>query len=134
MPENRNELGVILTEYANSCTDMSDGLLDSLRRITEKSNLGAIIKINEIKISNELNNQIKNGNISWQDVLSYGDDYELFFTVDQKKSLVLKNLCKNIGIEIYEIGSLAKDKNINFQYNNKFINIDVNKKFEHFKK
>ena len=37
MPENRNELGVILTEYANSCTDMSDGLLDSLKRITEKS-------------------------------------------------------------------------------------------------
>ena len=134
MPENRNELGVILTEYANSCTDMSDGLLDSLKRITEKSNLGAIIKINEIKISSELNNQIEDGNISWQDILSYGDDYELFFTVDQKKSIALKNLCKNIGIEIYEIGSLAKDKNINFQYNNKYLNIDVNKKFEHFKK
>ena len=36
LPNIRNKLGVILTDFANSCTDMSDGLLDALKESQPK--------------------------------------------------------------------------------------------------
>ena len=135
MPESRNNLGNILAEYANSCTDMSDGLLDSLKRITKKSNLGADISVDKIKITEELQKKIVEGIFSWQQLLSYGDDYELFFTVSKEKTTALKKLCKSINIEILEIGTLLEESNgINFTYNENLLDININKKYEHFNK
>ena len=132
LPNIRNKLGVILTDFANSCTDMSDGLLDALKRITTKSNLGAEILVDKIKIKEELQKSIINKSITWQEILSYGDDYELLFTVNNQKSLALNTLCKHLGIEIFEIGTLTKNNNINFKYKENLLDIDINKKYEHF--
>ena len=133
LPAIRNELGRVLSDYANSCTDMSDGFLESLNNITDKSNLGAHIQVENIAINRKLKELIDTEKVSWQDILSYGDDYELFFTVEEKNSLILKSVCKNIGIEIYEVGNLTHNNEIKLSFKKKFLDINIKKRFEHFK-
>ena len=133
LPICRNELGKILPEYANCCTDMSDGIFASLNSIMEKSAIGIDIQVENIPISNNVKNLLNNNSITWEDILSYGEDYELIFTINEEKINIFKSLCKNIGIDIYEIGKIRKHKKININLNNKLMNINTKKKFEHFR-
>ena len=133
LPICRNELGKLLPEYANCCTDMSDGIFASLNSIMEKSAIGIDIQVENIPISNNVKNLLNNNSITWEDILSYGEDYELIFTINEEKINIFKSLCKNIGIGIYEIGKIRKHKKININLNNKLMNINTKKKFEHFR-
>jgi len=100
--------------------------------ITKKSNLGAKIKIDDIVLDNKVRDLLGEGVIGWEDILSYGEDYELLFTVNENNSLILKNMCDSINLNIYEIGFLNNTKKITFHSERKIINIDTAKKFEHF--
>ena len=132
--KDRNQLGKILTDYASACTDMSDGLLKSLKNICKKSDLGASINLDKVCINENIKKQILDKNIKLEDVLSYGEDYELIFTINPLNSVKIKNICKQLSIDITEIGSLSNEGRIDFLYNSNIVNIDINKEFEHFKK
>ena len=134
LPDIRSELGQILTDYANCCTDMSDGILKSLKKISNQSNVGADIFLDKIIINSELKNPLIKKEITWEDILGYGEDYELLFTVNNKKADILKKICKEINIDIYEVGSINNKKKVSFYDKNKLIKININKYFEHFKK
>jgi thiamine-monophosphate kinase len=99
----------------------------------EKSDIGLDIQVESIPISDNVKNLLNNNSITWEDILSYGEDYELIFTINKEKLIIFKSLCKNIGIDIYEIGKIRKDKNININFNNKLMKINTKKKFEHFR-
>ena len=47
---------------------------------------------------------------------------------------LIKNICKQLSIDITEIGSLSNEDKIHFLYDSNIVNIDINKEFEHFKK
>ncbi|MBT7543051.1 MAG: thiamine-phosphate kinase [Gammaproteobacteria bacterium] len=132
LPKLRNELGILLTNYANCCTDMSDGLLASLNNITKQSNLGSKIIINNIPISKNLKKKLEIENLTWQDILSYGEDYELLFSVSRFKTEVLTKLCRDINFDIYEIGKFTEEKKSSFYNDDIRIELDMTKKFEHF--
>ena len=57
-----------ISKYANSCVDISDGLIKDLTSICESSKVGAEIAYENIPITNDF------------DDLSYGDDYKLCYT------------------------------------------------------
>lgn len=133
LPLMRNELGTILPDFANSCTDMSDGLLKSLKMIGDNSNLGFNIDLSKIEINKNTRDLLDNKKICWQDILSYGEDYELLFTVNNDKVIPLKNTCKNLGFEIFEIGNTIKSKEIIIYDGKKKLDLNINQKFNHFK-
>lgn len=133
LPLMRNELGTILPDFANSCTDMSDGLLKSLKMIGDNSNLGFNIDLSKIEINKNTRDLLDNKKICWQDILSYGEDYELLFTVSNDKVIPLKNTCKNLGFEIFEIGNTIKSKEIIIYDGKKKLDLNINQKFNHFK-
>lgn len=133
LPTPRTELGILLTEYANSCTDMSDGILKSLKTISKKSNVGGTINLEKIKINTNLEKLLNDNKFTWEDILSFGEDYELLFTVNNENSKKLIDICKNINVDIYKIGKLNNKSDMKFLYKNRIISIDINKNFEHFK-
>ena len=113
----------MLPEYANCCTDMSDGILESINNISKKSHVGAKINIDKIPRNEELDVLINNQEVTWEEIFNYGEDYELIFTVNRENSKILKNVCSNISLDIYEIGEITGNNKNEFYLNNKPVDI-----------
>ena len=110
MTEPRLTLASILSEYASSCIDISDGLSQDLSHIVQKSQAKAQLCLEQLPFSDAMLNEIKAGMISlqeaWQFALTGGDDYELLFTVAATKVAALKEQLAVAKLDIYEIGKI----------------------------
>jgi len=97
LTEPRNELGVLLAEYASSCIDISDGLLQDLGHIVDSSHCGATIQCEKLPLSTAMKQEIRNNTITLEQAFKYaltgGDDYELLFTISkqQYQQLILQH-------------------------------------------
>jgi len=104
-PEPRIDLGRRLLGVANSCIDISDGLLADLCHILEVSSKGAEILAKSIPLS-EFCQEIAQGSVP-DCALNGGDDYELCFTVPKEKSDELNKIISDSGIQITCIGEIS---------------------------
>ncbi|MCK4864340.1 MAG: thiamine-phosphate kinase [Gammaproteobacteria bacterium] len=84
-PKPQIDLGLLLSEYASSCIDISDGLIADLKHITDSSDVGATIYFENIPLSKEFNLNLTDDILITSLVLSGGDDYELCFTIPSAK-------------------------------------------------
>ena len=75
-PTPRLELTGFLANYASSAIDLSDGLAGDLRHILERSQVGALIRQDDLPVNDWLRRQG-----AYDFALSGGDDYELCFTM-----------------------------------------------------
>ena len=94
LPEPRLSAGKQLLNYAEFCTDISDGLLEELSFIAYQSNKQANIFLDKIPLSfasKELfmKNKKKVNDI-WEIILSGGEDYELLFCLPKTPKLQKK--------------------------------------------
>ncbi len=92
-----------ISKYANSCVDISDGLIKDLTSICEFSKVGAEIIYENIPITNDF------------DDLFYGDDYKLCYTCSpefQDSELTLDDFC---------IGEIKLNKEIIIKKDNSVI-------------
>ena len=78
-PKVRFDIAKYISNFASSCIDISDGLIKDLGAICKSSQVGAILRYEDIPITNDIND------------LSYGDDYELCFTCGIEYEEMLKN-------------------------------------------
>ncbi len=100
-PKVHTKLGKNLRNIASSCIDISDGLLGDLGHICKESNLGAEINIDSIPYIGP-----------FEEALTWGDDYELCFTVPKNKETKLSQICKKQKIKKFKIGEITLDKGI----------------------
>ncbi len=100
-PKIHTLLGKNLRNIASSCIDISDGLLGDLGHICQQSNLGAEINIDSIPHEGSL-----------KDALTWGDDYELCFTVPKDKEPKLSQLSKKLKLNNFKIGEITSRKGI----------------------
>ena len=100
-PKVHTSLGKNLQNIATSCIDISDGLLGDLGHICNQSNKGAEIDIESIPHAGP-----------FEEALTWGDDYELCFTVPTSKEKKIVELAKKIKTQIYQIGKITKAKGI----------------------
>ena len=107
-PKVHTLLGKNLRNIANSCIDISDGLLGDLDHICQQSKRGAKINIDLIPYEG-----------SYKDALTWGDDYELCFTVPQKKEHKLNQICEKLKIKKFKIGKITYEKGIKIYRENK---------------
>ena len=107
-PKVHTLLGKNLRNIANSCIDISDGLLGDLDHICQQSKRGAKINIDLIPYEG-----------SYKDALTWGDDYELCFTVPQKKENKLNQICEKLKIKKFKIGKITYGKGIKIYRENK---------------
>ena len=119
-PKIQTELGKNLRGIANSCIDISDGLIGDLGHICQQSKLGARIYVDSIPYEG-----------SFRDALTWGDDYELCFTVPQNKETKLNGILKRLKMKKFKIGEITRHKGIKIFQGAKEIHLNT-KSYNHF--
>ncbi len=100
-----------LFKLANTSIDISDGLVDDLKKMINRQNFSFHIFEKKIPISNTLKQLIKLKKFKKIDITSRGDDYQILFTANPIKSRIVKKLSKITGIKITKIGKIISGKN-----------------------
>ena len=113
-----------LLRLANTSIDISDGLIDDLKKMINRQDFSFQIFEEKIPVSKTLKQLIMIKKLKKIDITSKGDDYQILFTASPDKSRIIKKLSKTRGIKITKIGKIISGKN-----RSKIINIK-NKQIE----
>ena len=105
-PLPRVDLGIALRNIANSCLDISDGLLGDLQHILKASNVGAEITLSAIPTSKFIALHLHDSSFQ-QFILAGGDDYELCFTAPQDKTSDIRTLAQTLKLPLTKIGTIT---------------------------
>ena len=97
------DYGKNIAEFASSAIDISDGFLQDLGHLSKASNVGFELSSSLIPY---------NSNLSLNQCLNCGDDYQLVFTVPKKHIQPLTKKLKRKKLAIYQVGNSIKRKNI----------------------
>jgi thiamine-monophosphate kinase len=114
-PEPRMRLGTLLgrNRLASACIDLSDGLADGVRQITEASGVGAIVEEASLPIDPDARRWFASRHADpVVEALTGGDDYELLFSVKPRAAKQLHSVCRTAGAAIARIGACAADRAI----------------------
>ncbi len=129
-PKPQLELGLELINIANSCIDISDGLLADLGHILSSSNVGAVIDITKVPLSIDVKNYIAKTN-NYHTILTTGDDYQLCWTINSANMVNMIKLKHKFNFT--EIGIITKDKGLKVVKNSHPVNIGKLLGYQHFK-
>tara|TARA_B100001057_G_scaffold406675_1_gene420133 strand:- start:320 stop:1282 length:963 start_codon:yes stop_codon:yes gene_type:complete len=113
-----------LLKLANTSIDISDGLIDDLKKMINRQNVSFHIFEKKIPVSKALIQLIEIKKLKKINITSRGDDYQILFTANPVKSRIIKKISKITGIKITKIGKIISGKN-----KSKIINIK-NKQIE----
>ena len=96
-----------LAGLAHSCLDVSDGLLQDLRHITQASDLTAELKQSALPGAPQNVQETL-----WQACLhGGGDDYELLFSAPASARQTLHTLSQQLDLPLHRIGNMQKGDN-----------------------
>jgi len=129
-PSPRTGLGLALRNTANSCIDVSDGLLADLDHILQASNLGATVMLDNISCHDFLHSHLDDPMIQ-QCILAGGDDYELVFTAPQSQRSAIEQLSQQLNLPLSLIGKTTENPGVKVMYKQQMLAISK-KGFDHF--
>ena len=95
-----------LLKYANTSIDISDGLIDDLKKMINQQNLSYILYQNKVPISKNLTKLILDKKLQKSKLISNGDDYQILFTASPNKSRIIQNVSKKKGVKLTKIGKI----------------------------
>jgi thiamine-monophosphate kinase len=124
-------LASIASKFINAATDISDGFYGDLNKILNNK-VGARIFNKDYLISNNLRKIIltNKSKISFEDILTWGDDYQLLFTSNKKFKNQINYLGKKNNIRLTNIGKIIKNKGM---YDDSMNAIKNQGSFDHFR-
>ena len=111
LPVPRVTLGQRLIGLARSAIDISDGLLADLGHVLECSNVGGIIRTNEIHCSPAMKRYLPQ-QVGLECLLAGGDDYEICFTAPESRRAMMRILSEELEIPLTRIGKIVKEKGL----------------------
>ena len=100
-----------LLKIANTSIDISDGLIDDLKKMINRQNFSFRIFEDKIPLSKNLDQLVKIKKLNKINITSKGDDYQILFTASPIKSRIIKKISKNTGVKITKIGKIISGKN-----------------------
>lgn len=130
-PTARIAFGQSLVGMANACIDVSDGLLADLSHILVASGAGASIELDKMPISDACKNKCELLQLSHLALAQGGDDYELCFTIPEKKLSMLDCNCDELGIKVTQIGIIEPETGLRCYENNTLLDI-THTGYQHF--
>ncbi len=130
IPQPRIALGLAISEFATSCIDISDGLVQDAEHICGLSDVGMELYLDKIPLSEQAQQVIKEKPDYINTVLTGGDDYELLFTIGNEYKI--ENLSLKCGVAVTEIGYVTNSKKVIVKDRNNLPIAFKNKGFTHF--
>ena len=130
-------MGRILLEagISNCAIDVSDGLLQDLGHICERSKLGAELELESIPLSSPIKElATANGLDPYRWVLRGGEDYSLLFTVKPENEKKLFSVLEKEEIAAVPIGRTVPGKGIVVSRNGSPMETGPDGGFDHFRK
>lgn len=108
-PSPRVLAGMLLRDRVSSMIDISDGLVTDLGHLTNLSNVGAVVDLEKIPLSDNMTKLPRE--IAWQLALTFGDDYELCFTASD---LDIQGLNRRLdgSCQLTEIGYITEERRL----------------------
>lgn len=119
IPEPRIALGQELLRVATACADISDGFLQDLGHILDRSGVAAEIELNRIPM-HEVLKEISS-NQAMQAALSGGDDYELVWTAPVSAREQIQAMSQRLNLPLTRVGRVVERN----QENQSFRLLDV---------
>jgi len=116
-PDPRVRLGLLLgrNRVASSCVDLSDGLGDAVRQVTEASGVGAEIDGDVLPVPDAARSwfEDREGLDPLDAAISGGEDYELLFTVPVRRRRALASVLRLAeGLPCTRIGTVTADRSL----------------------
>lgn len=131
-PTPQCDLGQGLLGLANSCIDISDGLVSDLRHIARQSNVSIELNVARLPLSDDYCQMLSS--IEYDLALTGGDDYQLAFTAAPGMRAKLEALSVSLEVPISVIGRVNEktDQAINLTVNDKPYVLHNNAGYQHF--
>ncbi len=123
MPASRVEVAIALRDTIHACIDISDGLLHELEIICQQSHAGAILNLQDIPVSDD---------IDLLKAITAGEDYELLFTADSSKTDRIFTLAEQHQCEMSIIGSMTDNHQIKLYKNSQPVDYPECSGYDHF--
>ena len=130
-------MGRILLEAGiSSCAiDVSDGLLQDLGHICERSHLGAELQLESIPLSRPIRELAAANDVDpYQWALRGGEDYSLLFTVKPDKEEKLRTVLEKEEIDAVPIGKIVPEAGIRVFMGGVQVETGTDGGYDHFKK
>ena len=105
-PRPRVALGMALTGLATAAIDLSDGLAADLGHLLQASGVAADVHLGDLPLAPEVAEEVA-ATGDWSLPLSFGDDYELCFTLSPRRLSNLKTLAKKLDCPLRAIGRIT---------------------------
>ncbi len=110
-PQPQLKAGQLLTNYRVAAIDISDGLFADLQHICDASECGAMIELNDLPLSRELETYYQYKPV-WSDILTGGDDYQLCFCCSEADFMSIQPLFEEHQISLSCIGRMVREKQL----------------------
>lgn len=130
-PTPRVLAGTTLRRIANSCIDVSDGILGDLKHILYASQCGAVLQVDKLPFSEAMLDTVDR-DTAIRYALTSGDDYELLFTVSEEQKGNLDIALANCNVSATCIGQMnGVSEKLELRDQGETYNFD-NEAFQHF--
>lgn len=116
MPTPRLAVGIALRGIANSCIDISDGVVADLQHILDASHVGAMLEVADLPISASLQSELPLEQAQLL-ALTSGDDYELCFTVPEDKVAELEMRMRETAVAYRCVGRIMAKPQLKLSHN-----------------
>jgi len=104
-PEPRVALGRAVVAHASAAIDISDGLAADLGHICEASGVGAEVDVDSVPLSDAYRRCLSQ--VGLEPALTFGDDYELCFTVPAMAAERVERAAADAGTDVTCIGHMT---------------------------
>lgn len=120
------EAGGLISEVATAAMDVSDGLLGDALQLAEASGLAAEVQLDAVPFAGGAASAAEA-----VDLASWGDDYQLMFTVPVGKRDVLLRLAELKQVRISRIGRVRGGRGLGASWHEEAVNLPETIGFEH---
>ncbi len=130
-PKARVDEGILISNYASSSIDSSDGLYWSLKELSRASGYGFLV--NKIPLDPTISKFIEKRKLDPLDVVFHGgEEYHIIFTVPREELPHLRAESSRKGLNFLEIGVVIEEPGVFIERNNEIIRV-AEGGWEHFR-